>query len=350
MSLEIYKADFSNRYEITHAISIQMIWNYNDIGKFSLVIPSDDYNINAIEVNGIVYDTETGETFIIEQVKYDSPNNRITAYGYSSNWMLNKRVITNHTEISDANPVESIVKSLVDDNLRGLPRISTAPLSGLTDTITIEDEEEIDPFSKPLMDKCVSLLDMAELGHRLVWNPETNQFKFKIYKGNDLTSGIHAVVFSEEQGTASNLTITDDNSSFKNVCYCSIKYRNDSEDVIEYGTATAGNRYEYFLNNTQNQTNDETDAQFVARVKGQCAAELARRLRRTTFVVSIDAEDLGSAFNLGDKVSVVSVKYGVTFNARITGVKYTLDARGTTTSLILGEPELTALKELQLNG
>ena len=78
--------------------------------------------------------------------------------------------------------------------------------------------------------------------------------------------------------------------------------------------------------------------------------ELGKRIRRQSFSVSIDASELGVMYNLGDIVSCVSIRFGVSFNARITGVKYTLDNRKTKTEIILGEPILTALGELKLNG
>jgi hypothetical protein len=46
----------------------------------------------------------------------------------------------------------------------------------------------------------------------------------------------------------------------------------------------------------------------------------------------------------------VSIRFGVSFHARITGVKYKMDATGEKTEIILGDPILTALGALKLNG
>ena len=42
------------------------------------------------------------------------------------------------------------------------------------------------------------------------------------------------------------------------------------------------------------------------------------------------------------------MKYGVKFNARITNVKYTLDANQEKTEVVLGAPILTVIKEMEL--
>jgi hypothetical protein len=82
----------------------------------------------------------------------------------------------------------------------------------------------------------------------------------------------------------------------------------------------------------------------------ECQAEAAQRLRRQTFSVRVAPEDFGTAFNLGDKISCVSNRFCVEFNARIAGVKYSLDNNGPKTTIILGEPQLTALNEVKLSG
>ena len=69
MSLELYTPDYSNRYEISHAISVQMSFYYNDIGKLTLVLPVNDYNIAALKNNSIVYDTKKKIAYIIKNVK-----------------------------------------------------------------------------------------------------------------------------------------------------------------------------------------------------------------------------------------------------------------------------------------
>ena len=65
MSIEIYPSDYSTRYELTHAISVSMSIYYNDIGKMTIVAPVNDYNIAALAVGNMVFDTDRNITYII---------------------------------------------------------------------------------------------------------------------------------------------------------------------------------------------------------------------------------------------------------------------------------------------
>ena len=101
MSIEIYPPDFSTRYQLTHAISIQMSVFYNEIGKLQLVVPINSYNIAALQKRSMLYDTVRGTTYIIVNPKYDTVQNRIVANGYTTDWLLNKRVVAQRRIITN---------------------------------------------------------------------------------------------------------------------------------------------------------------------------------------------------------------------------------------------------------
>lgn len=340
MSMEIYPADFFTRYEIKHAISIIMTIHYNEIGKMILVAPVNDYNIQALKVGNMLFDTTRDVTFYIANTQIDTTQNRITANGYTTNWFLNKRCIASEFHMTN---IESGTYQLVNNNLRGLTRIQTADATGLT--------EETDNIFKGgyLLDEIMPFLEEKGLGHKMVWNPDTLQHTFTVYKGQDLTEGIHAVVFSEEQGSAKNLVINDDDSTMKNVAYVSGTLSDQSVFTEEVGTASGDDRREIWFESSVYQESGESVADCKSRAVAYGQMELGKRLRRQSFSVAIDPDDFGTYYNLGDIVSCVSVRFGVSFNARITGIKYKLDNRATSTEVILGDPILTALGEMRLN-
>jgi hypothetical protein len=341
MSLEIYPSDFSTRYELTHAISVQMSVYYNDIGKLSIVAPVNDYNIKALQVGNMLFDTERGVTYFIVNVKHDTDKNLVSVNGYTANWMLNKRCIASEYHLTT---LESGVYAIVNANMRNMSRIATAAATGLaeaTDAIL---------YGGQLLDEIMPYLEEAGLGQKMVWDAETLSHTFKIYKGADLTAGIHAVVFSEEQGTAQELVINDDDSTLKNFAYATGTLKDDVAFVETVGTATGDTLREVWLNTNVIQEDEESAENCKARVRAYATMELGKRIRRKSFSVAIDSADLGVAYNLGDIVSCVSVRFGVSFNARITGVKYKMDENSTSTEIILGDPILTALGELKLNG
>lgn len=341
MSIEIYKADFSTRYEMTHAISLQMSNHYNAIGKIQIVAPASDYNIQALKPNNIVYDTLRGTTYIIVSSTCDTVENRITASGYSANWLLNKRIVANPTVV---NTIETGVYGLINSNLRSLPRISTGTAKGLNAVYGGDVEQ-----GEGLTDAVIPVLDSAGYGHRMVWDAENNEWIFEVYYGQDLTSGIHAIVFSEEFGTASELVIDEDISQSKTVAYVKYALSDDTEPIAIVGNATGEDRKEIFFDTSVTQEEDEPATDCEARAIAYATMELGKYKARKSFSIQIDPSELGSLYNVGDLVSCVSVRFDVAFNARITGAEYTMDATGEKTSVILGDPVLTVIDELKLN-
>lgn len=344
MSLELYTPDYSNRYEISHAISVQMSDYYNDVGKLILVMPVNDYNIEALKNDSILYDTQKKLAYIIKNVKTDTPQNRITANGYTTNHFLNSRVIASPVTVSN---VESGVYSAVNGNMRGMSRVVTADAKGLT------EETEVTLYGKTVLEQIMPVLSSVDLGHRMTWNHRTEEHVFEVYKGNDLTTGIHSVVFSDEQGTARDLVINDDVSTFKNVAYVVSKYKDGDteEELVEIvGTATGDDRHEQWFEVNLTKDENETKTKFRKRMRTHGAMELGKLIKRQSFSVVIDPAELGVLYNIGDVVSCVSQRFGVKFNARISGMKYKKDANGETTEVVLGEPKLTAIGEVKLSG
>ena len=351
MSIEVYPPSLSTRYELTHAISIQMSRYYNDIGKIQIVTAANDYNITALQKNSIIYDTKRGVTYIIVNVKFDTVSNRIMANGYTAEYLLNKRVVAAKKQITT---IETGVYGIINDNLRGLPQISTAAVKGLPETWQPDDpdteDNESEVYGGQILDVITPILEYGSLGRRMNWDYSSLDWEFEIYKGNDLTTGIHAIVFAEEQGTCTELVINEDGSTFKNYAFCTYELNNDTMNIVQVGTASGADRFELWASTGIRQEDGETAQKTKERAISYGQLELGKWINRQSFSVVVDASELGVLYDVGDIVSCSSVRFGVRFNARITGVTYTMDASGEQTSVQLGDPILTALGELKLHG
>lgn len=347
MSFEIYPPDFSTRYQLTHAISIQLTEHYNAIGKIQVVVPVDDYNIAALREGSILFNTTRSATYVIVNVKHDTVQNRITANGYTCNWFLNKRVVATKKAITT---IETGVYSLINENLRGLTRIQTATPAGLTEKFQPVDDEDNTVYGGQLLDKIMDVLDSAALGHRMEWDGKELKHTFRVIKGTDRTSGIHRVAFVEEQGTCSDLIINKDVSTFKNVAYVKYRLSDETEPVAVVGSAAGDDRFERWFDSSVSQEPDASIADTKRAATSFANMELGKYIKRSSFDVVIDPSELGSRYDIGDVVLCISVRFGVSFAARITGLKYTLDRTGEKTQIILGDPILDALSEEKLNG
>lgn len=333
MSLIIYSPDFSDWHEITNAISVQCSVYYNDIGKLILDVPIDADNVAAVRNDCILYDTAKKLAYIIKNVKTDTQANKITANGFTTNQILNDRVIASTVIFRS---IEGGVYSIVNQNLRGKTRIATAAVKGLTERTVLT------LYGGAILDEIMPVLSRSGLGNRMTWDHRALQHTFEIYKGEDLTTGIHAVVFSDEQGTARNLVINDDGSNFYNVGYGVAEF--DETKIVEVvGDATGDDRRELWSEIGITAEEGETEEQFRERLRNHILMELGKKIRKLSFSVSVDPSELGKLYNIGDVVSCVSKRFGVRFNARVSGMKYRKDGRTETTEIILGEPILTAI-------
>jgi hypothetical protein len=336
--LYCYEPDYSNFHEVRF-ISYTTEEFYNKIGKFTLTVAPTQYNIDVIKPNGILYRTDSKQAMWIQRVSPDTSSNKITVNGYTVNAKLNKRVFAQSATIAVA---QNDIYTAITNNLRGLSDVIISSSTTLTE-----------PYAAILqggqiLDEIIPILDACDLGHRMIFDTVAKKHTFEIYKGRDLTSGSQAMIFSDERGTARGLKIENDQSVFKNVCYVNGKKTDDTQVTRTVGTSTADERYELWLDSTISQETGETDAVFYQRMDDAGLSELAQRVKRTSFSVTVNESEYGVAFKLGDKVSCVSKRFDVKFNARVTGVKFTQDPAIRTVGITLGEPELDVLGEIKL--
>lgn len=336
MRLELFTPDLSNRHEITHAISCEFSYYYNDIGKFTVVLPMDDYNLSIAQQNSILYIVERSLAYEVVEVVVDCDNNEITLNGYSLNNRLERRVVASAATIVN---VEADVYKAVSANLRGLA-IKLSDKKGLTEAI---DATGI--YGDSLLSAIEPVLSDVGLGQRAKFDYRTKSITWEIYKGKDRTVGLDAVSFVQERGTAPGLIVDKDQSIYKNVCYCKAKRRDETEFVVQAGQADGNERRELWAEfSGDGQGENESNAAFETRVRNYAALQLGSHRDRIGFETDIDGDELGTAYNVGDLVWCVSLRLGIKYKARITGASFAQDANSQSIKITIGEPTLTVLR------
>lgn len=333
MRIEIFSPNLSNRHEVTHATSVQFSELYNGIGKITVVLPMDDYNISIAEKGAILYIVDRNLAYEVSEVLSDNDANTITMNGFSLNNRLNRRVVASEKKVVN---VEQDVYNLVKENLRGLS-VELSPIKGLEDFIA-----ETSIFGENVLNAVIPVLSEAGLGNRALFDYRSKKITWEIFKGADLTSGLHAVNFVSERGTAPGLVIDQDESEYKNVCYCKAQYKDGTEFVATAGTETGNNRREMWADFFgEGQKEKESNSEFETRVKQYAALQLGSHRDRLGFNVNANGSELGTAYNVGDLVWCVSMRHGLKFKTRITEAIYTHDINGQSISLVVGDPILT---------
>lgn len=375
MKLDVYSADFSARTTLYSAVSVSSTEFYNGIGKITIVAAGTERNRAALKTKNVIYDVSSGMTYIIVNVRYDAASDRITANGYSANWLLSLRAATKLVKMPPGfkigpivDNVETDIYSVVTDNFclsvlfptykadgssadlsRLDPRISVAATKDLG--IHIVPARRYSTYSGDsfpcVLDIVLDCLDAVNLGHRMNFDPAAHTWEFEIYQGQDKRS---VAAFVEEHGTLGGVSFEFDVSTFRNVAVVPMFFAQAwnrpgdtrAATMRYFGAGEGADRYETILP-MQTEGSDESDY-FEERVKKLAFEELSKCLSRQTFSVSgIDTADLGKKFNLGDLVKCVSNRLGIEFDARITCIRRTFDSRLETVALILGDPVLTVL-------
>lgn len=333
MRLEVFTPDLSNRHEITNAISVQFSDLYNGIGKFSIVLPMDDYNISLAENGALVYMVDRKLAYIVEEVTQSFDENQITLNGYSLNNLLERRVVSAEAKVVN---VEADVYNVVKGNLRDLP-VLIAEAKGLTETV-----EESSLFGESLLTAIMPVLTDAGLGQRAVFDYKAKTVTWEVYKGADRTEGLKRVAFEQERGTAPGLIIDQDESAYKNVCYCQAQYKDGTQFVVTAGAVEGGDRREMWATFSGDAQQDgESNSAFQSRVKQYAALQLGNYPDRLGFSMAADGSELGAAYNVGDLVWCVSLRRNLKFKARITEADFTQDVNGQSVSIVVGDPMLT---------
>lgn len=338
-SVIIYNDDYSNFQDIGNVISLQTTEYYNGIGKMILVLPLEQYYVDMIAIGRLVYRIDSNVAFIICKVKYDTTKNQITVNGFTANSLLNKRTFATSATIAT---IETDVYAGITSNLRSLS-VGVASATGLSEST------DVVLYGEELLEAIMPVLEAAELGQRVIWDPTGKTFTFKIYKGTDRSSGAQAVIFSDERGTAKNLIISDDDSEIKNVCYVEGSFNDEAVTVVVSNGPSAGDtNRELFVTASLPTVENETLEDYEMRLSEYGIIELAERTRKTSFSVLIDSSEYGIMYSLGDVVRCVSLRFGMSFTARITAMKQTTSVTGTVTELTLGDAELDMIGVIKL--
>ena len=367
INLYVFSPDFSEFHEVQF-ISLKGEEFYNAVGKITVVVSATEYNIAHLHRDCFLYRKDTEQAFWIRRVYPSTADNTMTINGYTTNALLNKRVFAvsekwdglidfapkdyKGLETSDGydftlkskieNAIEEQLYFALENNLRDLPDVEFASVKNLTETYTGAFDHG------QMLDELIQALNLTPYGHRMKFDHRNKRHVFEIYEGRDLTSGSKAVRFSEERGTAKNLVIDLDDSLLKNVCYVRGKKKDESIVTVIVGDAQGKDRFEFWLDQEFSQESEETDADFEERMRTEGNKALAERASVENFSIEIDANEYGTAYKIGDKVSCVSKRFGVKFDSRITGIEFTQDPKIKTTKLLLGNPTINIIKEMKL--
>lgn len=342
MILHVFNKDFTYIGRVENWIEMSWSEEFRGKGKFTLMTYDTARYASLLRRGFFFYRTDRPCAMVAVRVVRDTNKNTITVNGYTGLHLLTRMHIGLPEEIKN---VEAGVYQLIDRAFEGVSYLTHAPAKGLT--------AECDTTIEGVLcyDGTQSLLNDCDYGIRAKFDYPNKRHIIEVYEGRDLTydpdSG--GTVFCQEFGNLKGLVVTEDDDLYKNVAYVTGAANNDPSTVYyEYvspaAVAAGKDAWREMFVDGEEQKEDETNDDWRKRQKQIAIDALAEQKSAMSFEVELTRGELGSRYELGDKITCQSKRYGLRFDTQITEYEYKNRAGKETEKLTLGDKPLDYVK------
>lgn len=341
VQLHVFDTSFTYRGRVQNWLNMTWTEEYKGEGKFTLVTYDTDQYAELLRQGYFFYRSDRPVAMMAVKVERNTDDNTITVCGYTTLHLLTRRIIDNPHELLN---IESAIYTMINSELRNLPGVVTAPAKGL------DAEYECEIEGVVLLDGVFEMLNESSYGIRANFDYANKRHVIEVYDGVDRTydSQYGGTVFSQEFGNLKSLTVEEDDDLYKNVVYVTgSSSGEDSETVYyRYVSPEAGEQENWreILVNGENQEEEEDTSSWQARQKRIAIKTLQEYKTALAFEVELSLGVFGEKYDLGDKVTCKSKRYGMQFNTQITEYQYRYKQGVETVKIVLGDRPVDYVK------
>ena len=360
------------------------IWTcrYFKVGEFKLLAPTTSTNKELLVVGNIIakHDeyvdlTDSSENIwrraaeitYVHYTKDEQGQEQIEARGYMLARWLNQRVIT--PQIQMTGTCQQVVNELMRRNVgsgastkRQFPQYIVLTQEDFGGDSSDYSNEALEALGDEIRDVCQS----GKLGYDILICERTKQYGFYLYQGNDFTAdnteGNAPCIFSRDFDNVNEQEYEDTVESMKNFAY--VRGAADDQEVqevatVDRGKATGLGLYEVLIDasdisrNAEDSSGTQTPipaAVYTAMLINRGNTELDDLIENYTFTSSINVLSnltYKKDFDLGDRITCVEKKWGLTINSRITEITQTFESGKTLIEATFGESAPTLLEKIK---
>lgn len=361
-----------------------LIWTirYFGVGEVKMLAPMTENNRILLQDGNILIkhdsyidyvDSEDNtwrravEVTYVRYAKDEKGQEQIEVQGsIISNW-LNQRVITPQIQLTGT--CQQIVNRLIEKNVgseaaasRQFPQFVVLDQDDLGGSSTDYSNEDLKALGDEIRDVCQS----GKIGYDILICEKTKQYGFYLYVGKDLTSsntdGNAPCVFSRDFDNVREQEYEDDVSNYKNFAY--VRGAADSENVqevvtVDRASASGLSLREVLIDATdiqrsaENSSGEQQDIPvetYRAMLVTRGNTDLDSMVENYTFNSSINVMSnlrYKEDFDLGDRVTCIERKWGITINSRITEITQTFESGKTLIEAVFGESAPTLLDKIK---
>lgn len=361
-----------------------LIWDirYFQVGEVKILAPVTEANRKLLTVGHVVIkhdeyiDYEDGEgrpwrrAAEIKVVRYQKDftgQEQIEAQGDMLPVWLNQRVITPQIQLNGT--CQTVVNALLARNIG-----ANAAASRRFPQFQMLHQEDLggSPFDytndslKALGDEVRDVCQQGKIGYDILVSERDRLYGFYLYDGKNLTSGNSEgnapCIFSRDFDNVNEQEYEDSLLNLKNCAY--VRGASDSQQVQEVVIVDEGGQsglelrevlvdatdMERTAEDASGESHDIPVAAYRAMLASRGHTELASMIENYTFESDINIRSnlkYKEDFDLGDRVTCVERRWGITINSRITAIKQTFEGGKTLIEATFGESAPTLLDQVK---
>lgn len=331
----------------------------------NILVKHDEY-IDYTDTDGNIW-RRAAEITYVRYRKDEKGQEQIEAQGrFLANW-LNQRVIT--PQLALTGTVQTIVNTLINKNVG-----SGAAASRKFPSFVVLDQDDFGGSSvdysnealRFLGDEVKDMCQSGKLGYDILVCERTLEYGFYLYQGANLESanseGNPPCIFSRDYDNVNEQDYENDSNNVKNHIYVRGAADSDgNQEIVEVDTEqlTGLGRKEVLVDATdisrqaENSSGESVDiptATYRAMLAQRGTTELATMIENYTFNSSVNIQSnlkYKEDFDLGDRVTCIEKRWGITINSRITEITQTFESGKTTIEATFGESAPTLLDKIK---
>lgn len=331
-----------------------IIWEtkFHEPGSFKASFAFTEKLNQMLQIGNILYKTDEEEPGIItyKVLKMDAKGNEtIQVQGYMASRYFSQRIIwgkmvmTGTPEIMMRKMIQDQVISPKDED-RKMPLIRLGEVHNFN-VDTIEKQISYDN----LLSALTELSRISGIGFRLRLDMAQRLFYFETYMGRDRTEGTsEPCIFSRDFGNVSTQNYEKNSKNFKNVCLIGGKGEDANRILQTVGSGKGIDRYEMFYNATSISDKDITEQEYLEQLKTKGNEKMTSYAMVECFSNKVNINK-SMFFELGDQVTCVDDKWGITLNTQVKGIQKGLSKKEYSVVVTFGDevPTLTSLIKAQ---
>ena len=361
-----------------------LIWTirYFQVGEMKILAPVTDTNRRLLVVGNVVVKHDEYVDFVdasenvwrraaeitfVHYTKDATGQEQIEAQGALLSSWLNQRVINPQIQLTGT--CQQIVNALLAKNVganaanaRKFPQFEMLAQETLGGDSFAYTNESLKALGDEVRDVC----QQGKIGYDIMVCERTKKYGFYMYKGANLTSGNEdgnaPCIFSRDFDNVNEQDYEDSTENLKN--YAFVRGAADSQNVQEVVTVDAEGASGLSLRevlidatdmtrtaeNSSGQQADIPVETYRAMLASRGNTELAAMVENYTFNSSVNIQSnlrYKEDFDLGDRVTCLERRWGITINSRITAITQTFESGKTLLEATFGESAPTLLEKIK---